>query len=309
LWLLLGVAALAVAYVLLQRRRKTYAVRFTNLDLLDVVAPQRPGWRRHLPAAALLLGMVALVGAMARPARDERIPKEQATIIVAMDTSLSMMADDVTPSRIEAAKTAAESFVDLLPPKLNVGLVAFSGVVEVKVPPGQDHDAVKAAIGQLQLGEGTAIGDAIIASVSAVQASAAKLPDGQQVPARIVLMSDGQTTVGRPDSAGVKAAEDAGIPVSTIAFGTDQGEVQIGDRAPIPVPVDRAALKDIADETHGSFFQAATESELKKVYADIGSAVGYTTEEREIAQWFIGAGLLALLAAAGMSLVWFGRLP
>jgi Ca-activated chloride channel family protein len=309
LWLLLGVAALAVAYVLLQRRRKAYAVRFTNLDLLDVVAPERPGWRRHLPAAALLLGMAALVGAMARPARDERIPKEQATIIVAMDTSLSMMADDVTPSRIEAAKAAAESFVDLLPPKLNVGLVAFSGVVEVKVPPTQDHGSVKAAIGQLQLGEGTAIGDAIISSVDAIQSAAAQLPDGQQVPARIVLMSDGQTTVGKPDSAGVKAANDAGIPVSTIAFGTDQGEVQIGDRAPIPVPVDRAALKDIADETHGTFFQAASESELKKVYADIGSAIGYTTEEREIGRWFVGAGLLALLAAAGMSLVWFGRLP
>jgi Ca-activated chloride channel family protein len=255
------------------------------------------------------VGISALVGAMARPARDERIPKEQATIIVAMDTSLSMMADDVTPSRIEAAKAAAESFVDLLPPKLNVGLVAFSGVVEVKVPPTQDHGSVKAAIGQLQLGEGTAIGDAIISSVDAIQSAAAQLPDGQQVPARSVLMSDGQTTVGKPDSAGVKAANDAGIPVSTIAFGTDQGEVQIGDRAPIPVPVDRAALKDIADETHGTFFQAASESELKKVYADIGSAIGYTTEEREIGRWFVGAGLLALLAAAGMSLVWFGRLP
>jgi Ca-activated chloride channel family protein len=165
LLLLLGVVGLAVAYALAQRRRRSYAVRFTNLELLDVVAPERPGLRRHLPAIALLLGMIALIGALARPARDVRVPKERATVMVALDTSLSMMASDVTPSRVEAAKAAAKSFVDLLPAKLNVGLVAFNRVVEVRVPPTLDHTSVKDAIGALQLGEGTAIGDAIVASV------------------------------------------------------------------------------------------------------------------------------------------------
>jgi Ca-activated chloride channel family protein len=308
LLLLLGVVGLAVAYALAQRRRRSYAVRFTNLELLDVVAPERPGLRRHLPAIALLLGMIALIGALARPARDVRVPKERATVMVALDTSLSMMASDVTPSRVEAAKAAAKSFVDLLPAKLNVGLVAFNRVVEVRVPPTLDHTSVKDAIGALQLGEGTAIGDAIVASVGAIKALP-PLADGQQVPARIVLMSDGQTTVGQPDSAGIKAANDAGIPVSTIAFGTDTGTVQVGDRAPIPVPVDRAALKVIADQTGGVSFAAATSTELRKVYASIGSAIGYNTQQKEVGRWFVGAGLVALLAAAAMSLVWFSRLP
>jgi Ca-activated chloride channel family protein len=308
LLLLLGVVALGVIYVLAQRRRRSYAVRFTNLELLDVVAPERPGWRRHLPAIALLVGMVALIGALARPARDVRVPKERATIMVALDTSLSMMANDVTPNRVEAAKAAAKSFVDLLPAKLNVGLVTFNRSVQVRVAPTLDHASVKDAIGALQLGEGTAIGDAIIASVGAIK-EMPQVVDGEHVPARIVLMSDGQTTVGKPDSAGVQAANNAEIPVSTIAFGTDGGVVNLGDRTPIPVPVDRAALKQIADQTGGVAFSAASSTELKKVYADIGSAIGYNTEQREISRWFIGFGLLALLAAAGMSLLWFSRLP
>lgn len=308
LWLLAGAIALAVAYLVVQRRRRAYAVRFTNLELLDVVAPDKPGWRRHLPAAALLLGMVAFITALARPAHDTQVPKERATIMVAIDTSLSMMADDVSPSRIEAAKAAAESFVDLLPAKLNVGLVAFNGSVQVRVAPTLDHEEVKASIADLQLGEGTAIGDAIAASVDAAKEAPAAA-DGEPVPARIVLMSDGKTTVGRPDEEGVQAAKDAQIPVSTIAFGTDAGTVQIGNRAPVQVPVDRDALRSIAEETGGSSFEAASEGELKKVYADIGSSVGYTTEQRELTRWFMGAGLIALMAAAGMSLVWFSRLP
>jgi Ca-activated chloride channel family protein len=252
--------------------------------------------------------MVALIGALARPARDVRVPKERATIMVALDTSLSMMANDVTPNRVEAAKAAAKSFVDLLPAKLNVGLVTFNRSVQVRVAPTLDHASVKDAIGALQLGEGTAIGDAIIASVGAIK-EMPQVVDGEHVPARIVLMSDGQTTVGKPDSAGVQAANAAEIPVSTIAFGTDGGVVNLGDRTPIPVPVDRAALKQIADQTGGVAFSAASSAELKKVYADIGSAIGYNTEQREISRWFIGFGLLALLAAAGMSLLWFSRLP
>jgi Ca-activated chloride channel family protein len=228
--------------------------------------------------------------------------------MVAIDTSLSMMADDVQPSRIEAAKAAAESFVDLLPAKLNVGLVTFNGSVQVQETPTLDHQAVKDTIKTLDLGEGTAIGDAIVASVDAAK-QAPPAPDGQPVPARIVLMSDGKTTVGRPDQEGVQAAKDAGIPVSTIAFGTDSGTVQIGNRAPVQVPVDSEALRAIADDTGGSSFEAASEGELKKVYADIGSSVGYTTQQRELTRWFMGAGLLALLAAAGMSLIWFSRLP
>ena len=140
LWLLLGVAALAISYLVLQRRRSSYAVRFTNLALLDRVAPKRPGYRRHVPAVLLLLALSGMVMAFAKPARNERVPRERATIILAIDTSLSMQATDVAPSRLEAAQVAAKAFIDILPPRLNVGLVTFNGTALVKVAPTQDRD-------------------------------------------------------------------------------------------------------------------------------------------------------------------------
>ena len=308
--LLLGaVALLAVLYLVLQARRRTYAVRFTNLALLSAVAPKRPGWRRHLPAAFFLIATAVLVVGFARPTREEQVPRERATIILAIDTSLSMEADDVAPTRIEAAKAAAASFIDILPPKINVGLVAFNGNATLKVPPTTDRARLKAGIQGLQLGERTAIGEAIFASLDALN----QVPpdqEGTKPPARILVMSDGATTDGRPNEVAAKAAVDAGVPVSTIAFGTDDGKIQVpGESRTVSVRVDREALKDIADTTQGRSFSAATEGELRDVYADIGSSVGYTTEEREVSSWFIGGALGLLLITSGMSLIWFSRLP
>jgi len=309
LFVLLGVLALAVAYVAMQFRRRTYAVRFTNVDLLDSVAPRRPGWRRHMPAVLFLLALTSLVTAVARPATDVKVPRERATIIVAIDTSLSMQADDVTPSRIQAAKDAAKSFVDLLPPKINVGLVTFNGVAQIRVTPTADRVAVKQAIDETQLGERTAIGEAIFASLDALK-SAPPGPKGEAVPARIVLMSDGETTTGRPDAEGAAAAKKAHVPVSTIAFGTDHGTITVPDQAqPVDVSVNRDALDKIAQETGGSSFSAASGSELKKVYSDIGSSVGYTKELKEIGVYLVGAGIIFLFITALFSLLWFSRLP
>jgi Ca-activated chloride channel family protein len=311
LWLLAGAAGLAVAYVVLQRRRKQYAVRFTNIALLEAVAPKRPGWRRHATAFAFLIAITALVVAFARPTHDEKVPRERATVIVAIDTSLSMMADDVAPSRIEAAKAAAKSFVDQLPAKINVGLVSFDGNARLDVSPTTDRAKVKKAIDRLQLNEGTAIGEALFTALEAIRQQA--LADDSAtnvVPARIVLMSDGKTTVGRANDEGVAAALKAKVPVSTIAFGTDHGEITVPQEPfPVPVPVDRGALQDVADQTGGSFFSATTASELQKVYANIGSSIGFDVEQREITSWFVGMALLALMATAGMSLAWFNRLP
>ncbi len=310
LWLLVGVAALAVAYVVLQGRRRSYAVRFTNLALLDSVAPKRPGWKRHLPAALLLLALAGMVAAFAEPTQDRRIPRERATIILAIDTSLSMEATDVAPNRLEAAQVAAKDFLALLPDKLNVGLVTFNGVAAVPVPPTQDRDQVVAAIDQLRLGERTAIGEAIYASLDAIAAVATAEDEDDPVPARIVLMSDGTTTSGRPDAQASAAAKKAGVPVSTIAFGTAGGTIQIdGEPAPVPVAVDPEALAKIANDTDGTAFTAATGEELRSVYEDIGSSVGYTTEERPITDTFVGASLLLLVAAAILSQLWFSRLP
>jgi Ca-activated chloride channel family protein len=309
--LLLAVAACAVIYVVLQRRRQKYAVRFTNIALLEAVAPKRPGWRRHATAAAFLLALTTLVVAFARPTHDEKVPRERATVIVAIDVSLSMKATDVEPSRLEAVKVAAKAFVDQLPPKINIGLVSFAASSRVDVSPTTDHAKVKRAIDVLQLQEGTAIGEAIFSSLSAIaQQSAAEDSPTQQIPARVVLMSDGKTTQGRPNSLAVDAAKAAKVPVSTIAFGTDHGEIEVPQEPlPVPVPVDKQALQDIADQTGGSFFAAATASELQRVYADIGSSIGFDLEPREISSWFVGIALLALIATAAMSLAWFNRLP
>jgi Ca-activated chloride channel family protein len=311
LWLLAGAGALAVAYVVLQRRRRQYAVRFTNIALLEAVAPKRPGWRRHATAAVFLVALTALVVAFARPTHDEKVPRERATVVVAIDTSLSMIATDVSPSRIEAVKTAAKAFVDQLPKKINVALVSFDGNARLDVSPTTDRAKVKTAVDRLQPREGTAIGEAIFTALDAIRQQAVADDSAvNTVPARIVLMSDGKTTVGRPNELAVAAAQKAKVPVSTIAFGTDHGEITVPQEPfPVPVPVDRSALRDIATATGGSFFSATSASELQKVYANIGSSIGFDVRQAEITSWFVGAALLALMATAGMSLAWFNRLP
>jgi len=306
---LLVLVGLAIAYVMVQFRSREYAVRFTNLDLLDSIAPARPGWRRHLPAIAFLLAGIALVAAFARPARSVLVPRERATVILAIDTSLSMDAQDVDPSRIGAAKAAASSFLDLVPPSVNVGLVSFNGIATVRVAPTHDHAQVARAINQLELGESTAIGEAIFASLGAI-ATVPPDAEGTPPPARIVLMSDGETTVGRDDRLAAAAALEATVPVSTIAFGTEDGEIVIPQEPfPVPVPVNPAALSSIADATNGSFFEAPTAERLSEVYADIGSSIGFEEDFAEISSWFVGAGLLLLALAALFSLFWFSRLP
>jgi Ca-activated chloride channel family protein len=310
LWFLLGVIALAAIYVVLQRRRQQYAVRFTNMALLDAVAPKRPGWRRHAAAAAFLFAIATLVLAFAKPTHDEKVPRERATVVVAIDTSLSMEADDVSPTRLDAVKSAATSFVNQLPPRINVGIVSFDGNARLEVSPTTDRNKAKTAISKLSLNEGTAIGEAIFTSLDAIKQTVTVDDSGQKIPARIVLMSDGKTTVGRSNDDAVQAAQKAGVPVSTIAFGTDHGEITVPESPdPIPVPVDKAALQSIAEQTHGSFFTAATAKELQQVYTDIGSSIGFDLEPKEITTWFVGAALIALMATAAMSLAWFSRLP
>jgi len=312
LWLLLVVAVVAAVYVILQKRRRTYAVRFTNLDLLQSIAPKSPGWRRHIPALLLIAALSSLVVALARPAREEKVPRERATIILAIDTSLSMMAEDVPPDRLVAAQRAAKTFLDIVPPAINVGLVSFNGTGTIQVPPTTDRLRVRQALDRLQLEERTAIGEGIFTSLQAIRQAPTAEGDAENedVPARIVLMSDGKTTVGRPDSVGAAAAKEAGVPVNTIALGTDNGVIVLpNEPAPIPVDVDREALERVADATGGKAYTAATESELREVYRNIGSSVGFTIEFNEIGLWFVGLGLGVLLASSALSLLWFSRLP
>jgi Ca-activated chloride channel family protein len=315
LWLLVTVLALGVVYVLIQRRRKAYALRFSSSELFDSVAPDRPGFRRHLPAGAFLLALATLVAAFAQPARQVQVPRERATVVVAIDVSLSMQATDVEPDRLQAAQVAAKRFIEELPPTLNVGVVAFAGTASVLVPPTDERVAAYTAIDNLKLAESTAIGEAIFTSIDALL-NAPSDGTNDLPPARIVLLSDGQTTVGRPDAEAVTAAQQAEIPVSTIAFGTTRGTIVYDDprtefeeNEPIPVPVEEDNLRTIADNTGGAFFTASSLDELEAVYADIGSAIGYESVDREITDWFVGGGLAVLALSAVLSLLWFQRLP
>jgi Ca-activated chloride channel family protein len=312
LWFLLGVVGLAAVYVVVQRTRQQYAVRFTNVALLDSVAPKRPGWRRHVTAIAFIVAIASTVVAFARPTHDEKVPREKATVVLAIDTSLSMEATDVAPTRIEAAKSAAVQFLDTVPATINIGLVSFDGAARIAVEPTTDREKVRSAIERLQLHQGTAIGEAIFASLDAISSLKTQTDGAEdQVPARIVLMSDGETTVGRPNEEAVREAIDADVPVSTIAFGTDEGEIVIPgpDGGPVSVPVNKPALRDIADTTGGSFFAAASEAQLAKVYEDIGSSIGFTLEPKEITMWFVGFALVAMTVTAALSLAWTNRLP
>ncbi|MBF8188945.1 VWA domain-containing protein [Nonomuraea sp. K274] len=306
-WLLLlvPVALLALAYLLMALRRSSYAVRFTNLDLLDKVAPRRPGWRRHVPAAALLLMFVLLVVGFARPTAEVQVPRERATIMVAFDVSASMDATDVAPNRFEAALQAARQFVRGLPERFNLGLVSFSSSASVAVPPTTDRQAVLSALDRLNTDSGTAIGEAVFSSLEAI---AALDSEEQAPPAHIVLLSDGSNTTGRTVSDAAGEAQSRGVPVTTIAYGTPDGTVVLGGRE-TPVPVDGPALQGLAETAGGGFYEAASGDELQAVYEDIGTSVGYRTERQEVWQWFVAAGLIFALFAAVTSMLWFSRLP
>jgi len=311
LWLfaLLAVAALVALYVLLQLRRQAYAARFTNVALLGSIVPKRPGWRRHLAFGVVALGLAALVVSLAVPSAQVRVPRERATVMMALDVSLSMKATDIEPTRFQAMQKAATKFVDVLPGRINLGLVSFAGTASTLVTPTTDRPQVRAAIGNLHLAESTAIGEAIFTSLSAIENYQSSLQGkGEKAPpARIVLLSDGYNTVGRADTQAIAAAKAAHVPVSTIAFGTDYGTLTL-DGETVPVPVDRTTLRNIADETGGSYSEAATAQQLEQVYKNLGSEVGYATEPKDISPWFVRGGVLFALLGAALSLLWTNRL-
>ena len=296
----------AALYVVRQRRRRAYVVRYTDLDMIDAVAPRRPGLRRHLVAAVYLTATALLVIAAARPALATEVPNEP-TVVLAFDTSLSMEATDVAPSRIAAARDAARRFIEVVPPGVRVGLVAFDQTARVIIPPTTSKTVLDRAIDRLSLGQGTAIGEAIYASLDLLASdSPADAEDVGQ--GSIVLMSDGDTTTGRPEGSAAREAKNRGVKVSTIAFGTDHGSVVV-DFVPVPVPVDREALRDIAETTGGKAFEADSAEKIVSVFEDIGEGVGTRTEPREITDGLALAALLAAAVAAAGSLAWFARIP
>lgn len=308
-------ALLAITYVAVQMRRRRYALRFTTLDLLDEVAPDRPGWRRHVTAVFLLVAVITAALAFARPVIAGEVQQAQQMVILAIDTSISMQADDVAPSRSAAAREAAGTFLDTVPEGVAVGVVAFDSRARLLISPTTRLDAVRRTIErEPNLGEGTAIGEAVFLGLDAIDDAIVRAEnesgDGSARPVgTIVLLSDGDTTSGRPNDEAASEARDRNVTVHTIAFGTDGGTINDPLLGSIPVPVNREALEQLAYQTDGRALTAVSVEELSAVYEDLGRSVQVEVVRTEVTDWFAGAALLVLVMAAAGSLMWAGRLP
>lgn len=310
-WFTAGIAVLAliVGYVIAQRRVRRHTLRFANLELLERVAPKRPGRLRHLPTGVILVGLILLTVALAGPTADTKVPRNRATVMLAIDVSLSMESTDVSPDRLDAAKAAATEFVKELTPGVNLGLVSFAGISTVLVSPTTDRAPAIAAIAALKLDERTATGDAIISCLQTIDVFSKTISgaDGP-APARIVMMTDGKQTVGRSVDDAAKQAAAAKIPISMIAFGTDHGTITYQGSV-IPVPLDTSSMQQIAKISGGDFHTAATADELKSVYSQLGEQIGYEVKQADVSRpWLIAGTILVMLGAAG-ALVIGGRIP
>ncbi|RZQ63714.1 VWA domain-containing protein [Amycolatopsis suaedae] len=314
--LLLAVAAVIAGYVIAQRLRQRRTMRFTNLELLEKVAPKGQGWQRHVPAALLVVSLLLLTVALAGPTAEQKVPRNRATVMLVIDVSLSMEAVDIQPNRITAAQGAAKSFAEGLTPGVNLGLISFAGTATVLVPPTTERTGVVRAIDNLKLAQSTATGEGIFAALQSIEGFSAVVGGAEgPPPARIVLMTDGKQTVPTQDPfdprgayTAAQAAKQKQVPISTISFGTQHGVVDIEGEAQ-EVPADDEAMEEIARIAGGDFYKAASADELRKVYADLGEQIGYETKQADASRPWVLLGTLVLFLAAAASLVLGQRLP
>jgi Ca-activated chloride channel family protein len=332
LWLLVALAVPILLGVqwLMQRRRMRYAISYSNTSVLASVA-KRSSWRRGVPVALFALAFLVLAMGMAKPQAEVAVPRDEATIILAIDVSGSMQAEDVSPNRMTAAKKAAASFISRLPERFRIALVAFSDVANVLAQPTTDRSSTQDALATLEAEGGTAMGQALIQSIELVQDDRDRLtlptpsltpdpettpspaPDERERVSAVLLLSDGYNTTGISPLTAAVQARDLDIPVYAIALGTPDGVVtvpdQFGNQRVLPVPPDYATLESIATTTDGDYFEAPTDEDLQSVYASLGERIGYTTRPDEVTFAFAGVGAFLLLLAAATSILWRGRFP
>jgi Ca-activated chloride channel homolog len=341
-WLLLALLAIPAAiglYLLAERRRMRYAIRFTNLDVLAGVVGGRL-WRPYVPLAFFLLALAALCIGVARPQRSTLVPRDRATVILVVDVSRSMEAKDVKPNRIGAAQAALRTFLERVPSRLQIGLIAFAGEPAVATPPTVDHELVREALDTIRWYPsfgGTAIGDALAEAVRIGQEAAggqngnlasvrtAAAPEQSKGLVSILFLSDGAQTRGELEPLqGADRARSAGIPVYTVALGTPNGTLDFGFGTPrgnfpnpnpsgqgrrVPVPPDPITLRAIADRTGGEFFAARSADSLQAAYEKLGSRLGRKPGETEVTYAFLAGAAGLLLLAGLLSALWSPRLP
>ena len=299
------IVPLALGLQLLSRRRaQRYAVRFPGVATLAPLLPRVPSWRRQAPLALFLAALTALALALARPHATVAVPTEQASIVLVSDVSRSMLARDVEPNRMEAARSAALGFMEEVPKEARVGIVAFSTEPHTVEPPTQEHEEITQLIDGLAADGGTATGDALAVALQLLDG-----PEDERPPAAIVLLSDGETTTGRDPIEVARAARQLDIPIHTFALGTRGAVIQTPDGALIPVPPDPETMREIAELSGGRSFQVEDADDLAGLYSDLGSRVATEKEEREITAAFAGGGALLLLAATALGLRGAARLP
>lgn len=312
---LLVIPVLAGLQVLAARRRRRQAARFANPALVPNLVPSSPGWRRYVPPALALLALALLLVGVARPHVVRDVTRDEATIILTIDTSRSMQATDVQPSRFAAAKQAALAFLEEVPDEYSVGIVSFSTNADPVLPPTTDREAGRIALNELRLGSGTALGAAIARSVElALEASERERPPaaGARSPGAVVVLSDGAQTSGdvQPQAAARRARE-LGVPVSTVGLGTGDAVVEVprpgGLRERVVVAPDLPTLRRIAQTTGGTFAEAPSAAKLEEVYRDLGTRLAVDPKRVEVTSAFAAGGAVLLLLGGALSSLWFRR--
>jgi Ca-activated chloride channel family protein len=309
---LVVVPVLIALYVRRERRHTDYASRFTTPGLLPNLVDASPGWRRHLPLALLLIALTAMVVGVARPHAMMSVKREEATAILVIDTSLSMGADDVKPTRLEAARREARAFLNELPSKYRVAIVGFSGRAYAALPPTDDRELAVQALRSLHTAEGTSLGDAV--ALATRIAGRQRASDGSKPPAAIIVISDGAQMSGRtsPAAAALRARQ-AHIPVYAVLVGTQDGVINVplpgGLQAGMRVPASPETLRMVAQVSGGRWFPAPNAAQLRTVYVHLGSRLGSHRESREVTNLFAGGSAALLLLGGGLSALWFRRVP